>query len=1083
MKVKYIAYLVITLATSFESFSQETSYIDSLKFQLQESQDVSDSIRILCRLTWTIPEEYNEDVLQYGNLVLEKAKASTDSSLIADAYDAAAHAYLINEQKQEAKKLYKIALNIALRNNNSDRIAWSSYNLAKILKGEGNFAEMGIHAKRSYKHFKRLNNQRMAFDSYWLLTKLDENKYGDTLSQLIIEYLPNIPNEKDKIFYYIELSNLFNLSGKQNKAMYYVQLAMELAEKDENKKGIIKAYFAIADHFSNIQQNYAMAIKYLEKANEIVIKNNIKFKGDLYNRTGEIHRLMKNDSLANFYFNMALKEGEKNNHQHTKASAFMNLGDISYYKQKYNDALFYYLKCYETNCNVCPEITFHDVLLNIGNVYLFSNDLLNAQKYYQKSLILADSAKNERATCHSFQAFAKLYEKNGAFNKAIVFNLKAFSIAKKANFLEGQLACAESLSDLYSTIKNYKKAFDYSEKSKFLSDSLRERNEVDNLAKLETYFDFKNIQVQRELEKAKSNEEISKQKLYRNFFVIGFILIGIIGLAIFIGYRRKKRDNQLLYEQKLAIENMSKKVHDADQAKLQFFTNVSHEFKTPLTLIIGMTEKLRNSVNSNKQIEVIRKSSLKLLQLINNLLDLRKIDTSNMKLKVARGNIDEYLHGIIGSFENIAKQKKIILKYESKDKAVEGFFDSNKLEKIFSNLLSNALKYTNRNGHISISADKTDNGYLEITVADDGIGIQENEIKNIFNRFYRVSDSNNQGSGIGLALVKELIELHRGDIKVKSHDKGVSFIATIPISKKYYADNEIATKENEPNLWSFVDALDHEDNAVNEGESMSVSRGRAKKSILIVEDNYDLRRFIADIFVDNYVINEAKNGEEGYKMAQKQVPDLIISDIMMPIMSGIQLVDELKKNVATSHIPIILLTAKNDLATHLSSLEKGADDFISKPFDSIILKSRVENLFRLRKQMVERFSKQFQLQPREITIENADKKFLENTIEIIEANISNPNLNVELLAMELGVSRTQLYRKLNALTDYPPKHFIRIIRLKRAAQILEQGQNNMAEVMDATGFSNYSYFNNCFKDFFGKYPKEFVMVSVNGNLN
>jgi DNA-binding response OmpR family regulator len=291
----------------------------------------------------------------------------------------------------------------------------------------------------------------------------------------------------------------------------------------------------------------------------------------------------------------------------------------------------------------------------------------------------------------------------------------------------------------------------------------------------------------------------------------------------------------------------------------------------------------------------------------------------------------------------------------------------------------------------------------------------------------------------------------------------------------------MSNPEVESSNWNYADVLDIEGDNPDEKETSEPDPN--SKTILIVEDNADLRKFIAGIFSKEYEVIEAQDGLEGYKKSRAYVPDIIVSDIMMPNMSGLQLVDKLRSDITTSHIPIVLLTAKNDITTHINSFEKGVDDFISKPFDSSILKSRVENLLRLRKQLVEKFSKQFQLQPREISIENADQQFIQKAIEIIEKNMSNPNLNVDLLAMELGVSRTQLYRKLNALTDYPPKHFIRIIRLKRAAQILQQGQNNIAEVMDATGFSNYSYFNNCFKDFFGKYPKDYAVARVSGSLN
>lgn len=1073
----------IILASVLQIEAQKNPFLDSLRNQLPKCKTTADSVSVLCELAWGLEYAEKNETLKFGLLALEKIKNINDSSLIANAYDAAALGYRKQGELNKSKELYQISLDIGLRNNILFRIAWSSHHLGIINFEQGNIIEAEKHAFRSYNSFIENGDLNLASGTYWHFIKQGQKQYADTLSKLIISSLPKYKNEEDKVFVYLDLTGLYMLQEDKNKAMYYVQLAMELAEKYENIKGTIKAYYKIADYFNSIQKNYSMALTYYEKILELNKVRKVKNKGGIYSQIGDMHHLLGNDSLALVFFNKALDVGNETKHRHTMSSAYMKLGDVNYQNKNYKDALFYYQKCNATNCDVCPAIVFHDVLINIGNVFLFSKDFKNAEKYFQKSFELADSSNSKMAKCHSFQALATLYKHQGKLSHAIDFHNKALNIAKQDVYVKGQQKSAFELSTIYYNNKQFRKAYDYLQLSNILSDSIKNANEIDNLAKLETYFDFKKIQVERELEKTKANEDLAQEKMYRNFFVFGFILIGILGAVLYVGYRRKKKANFLLKEQKLEIENMAKKVHEADQAKLQFFTNISHEFKTPLTLIIGVAEKLKAELKNNKQLCAIRKNSLKLLQLVNHLLDLRKIDTANMNLKVKEGDINEFLKGIIASFENLAAQKQIAIKFEPKEKRVYAFFDHEKMEKIFSNLLSNALKFSRTNGWVLIQTNTLDNGYFEITVIDNGIGIQQKEIKNIFNRFYRVPGSNAEGSGIGLALAKELTELHKGSISVQSGKlNGASFKVSIPIDIQSYNDNELFAGDSESNTWNYVESLELEEE-VTENTLDSEKSKSSKKSILIVEDNNDLRKFIAEIFSDSYETLEAKDGREGVKIATELVPDIIISDVMMPNMSGIDLVSSLRTNIATSHIPIILLTAKNDIMTHLSSLKKGVDDFISKPFDSIVLKSRVENLLRLRQQMVEKFSKEFKLQPREIAIENADQKFLQKAIDVIEKHISNPNLNVELLAMELSVSRTQLYRKLNALTDYPPKHFIRVIRLKRAAQILKEGQNNIAEVMDATGFSNYSFFNNCFKDFHGKFPKEYAIASVSGSLN
>lgn len=1080
-KSRIIGVCIIFFSLSLNGYTQ-IPVTDSLRIELSSCTNASDSVRVLSRLTWNISESNISESVYYGKMAIKTAGRINDSSLIADAYDAAALAYRLEGNNRKAKEYYHQSLKIALRNNIEIKIAWSNYNLATIFIEEGNYARALPYAKNSFEYFLRMNNQKMASDPYWQLIGINPEVYTDTLISILNYYIPREPDETKKIFLYLELTNLHNLQGNRKQAMHHVQLAMELAEKLKNTKGIIKVYYQIADYFKNVQHNYTMALTYYQKIQELYQMQDIAIQGDVFIELGEMYRLTGNDSLALHYFNRALENGKKHKHRHTMASAYLKLGDVSYSKLHYGDALNYYLKCYETNCDVCPKIKFHDALINVGNVYLFSGDYENAEKYYRKSLQIADSALDERAQSYSWQAFAFLHEKHGNLNQAVHYSLKALNIAKEAQYLEGQYINTKKLSDLYGRLKNFKKAFQYLGESDVLKDSITKANEIDNLAQLETYFNFQNLQAQKELDKTKSYEEIRRQKIIRNFSIVGCLLIGIVGLLFYIGYRRKKIANKLLSEQKKEIENMSHKVHEADQAKLEFYTNVSHELKTPLTLIVGMTEKLKEVVKESSSLHLIRKNAIKLLLLVNHLLDLRKIDTSKMGLSVKEGELNTFLKGIISSFDNLIQQKCINIGFQTSESVCIAYFDHDKLEKVLSNLMSNAVKYTQKSGELKVTLNKRNDGYVEITVSDNGIGIPDNELIHIFERFYRISDNNNQGSGIGLALVKELVELHKGEIKVTSQKgNGSSFTVTLPAEKHFYAENEITTREDELSNQYYTEALDIENEVAYSTEPVEPSL--LKKTIMVVEDNADLRRYIAGIFQGEYEVFEAHDGLEGYHQSRNYVPDIIISDLMMPKLNGIQLVEKLRNDITTSHIPVVMLTAKNDIATHINSFEKGVDDFISKPFDSSILKSRVENLLRLRKQLAEKFSKQFQLQPREIIIEDADQKFLQKAIDIIEKNISDTNLNVELLAFELGVSRTQLYRKLNALTDYPPKHFIRIIRLKRAAQILQQGQNNIAEVMDATGFSNYAYFNNCFKDFFGKYPKDYGIVSVKGSLN
>jgi len=344
MSKKYFIGILFSILFFFQNSFAQYSNIDSLKREMPNCKNASDSVRIFCQLAWNLSYSNKNESIDFGRLALKTAKNISDSALIADAYDAAANSSWLNGEIAQAIKLYRTAMNIGIRHNIPGRIAWSSYNLASIFINEGNLKELETLALRGYKYFKQANNQSMAFSSYELLVKTNPVKYTDSLIQFIINYLPLVQNELDKMFYYIEITNLYNQSNNKKQAMYYVQLAMELAEKNKNSKGSIKAYFQIANYFKDIQHNYPMALTYLKKIQEEYKKTKYDDNGSIYGDIGEIYRLSGNSNLAMSYFNKALECGKKVNHRHSIASAYMELGDINYQQKNYNDALFYYIK-------------------------------------------------------------------------------------------------------------------------------------------------------------------------------------------------------------------------------------------------------------------------------------------------------------------------------------------------------------------------------------------------------------------------------------------------------------------------------------------------------------------------------------------------------------------------------------------------------------------------------------------------------------------------------------------------------------------------------------------------------------------
>ncbi len=524
----------------------------------------------------------------------------------------------------------------------------------------------------------------------------------------------------------------------------------------------------------------------------------------------------------------------------------------------------------------------------------------------------------------------------------------------------------------------------------------------------------------------------------------------------------------------------TEKLQELDKIKTNFFTNISHEFRTPLTLILGPLEKLMSENNNEfiqSQYTLIQKNANNLLKLINQLLDLSSIDAGKMKLNIERGDAIAFIKGIIASFNPLAEIKNIKLKFSSKLEQIDSYFDKDKLEKIISNLLSNALKFTYEKGEIfvSVSIDtENNNDVIEINVEDNGIGIPPNELKNIFDRFSKANNSSALGgTGIGLALVKELVELHNGSISVKSEiNKGTKFKISLPLKIEYSKASATPHASIEMNTDKIISEPVNE--AIGERELENKNNTDNVPLVLIVEDERDIRNFIKDNIGDKYKIIESPDGKDGIKKSIEYIPDIIISDIIMPGVDGIELCKNIKSDEKTSHIPIILLTAKSSVDNKLEGLETGADDYLTKPFNISELQVRVSNLINQRRKLRERFRKEILLEPKEIAVTSTDEKFLYRIANIIEKHISDYNFSVDSFANEAGMSRMQLHRKLNAVTGQSAGDYIRNYRLKRAAKLLEGKHGNIAEVAYDVGFNNPSYFSDCFKKMFGSLPSEYV---------
>ena len=543
---------------------------------------------------------------------------------------------------------------------------------------------------------------------------------------------------------------------------------------------------------------------------------------------------------------------------------------------------------------------------------------------------------------------------------------------------------------------------------------------------------------------------------------------------------------------KLKLEHLElEKVQEIDKVKTNFFANISHEFRTPITLILGPLKEMYNGTFKGDQkatLGVMMRNGRRLLRLINQLLDLSKLEVGKMSLQTSQSNLVQVLKEIASAHESSAKGKKIKFTLYFEVEELILFIDQEKIEKIFHNILSNAFKFTKENGEVILHLRVENNLQAVISIKDTGIGIPSHELDKVFDRFYQVDSSQTrdyEGSGLGMAVAKELVELHHGTISVESREGiGSTFIVRLPLGKEHLRKEEIIDADD------FITTKEDSQDLKEEGNIVTAESGIEKTTIpsehlpvlLVVEDNADMRRYICKTLSDQYQIIEAENGKTGVTLAKESVPDLIISDIMMPEMDGYKLCEIIKTNELTSHIPIILLTAKADRESKLTGLETGADDYLSKPFDADELKLIVRNRIEERRKMRERFAKEITLEPRQIAITSFDEKFLTRVLDIVEKYIGEENFSIDQLSREAGYSNMHFYRKIKALTGQTPSQFLRTIRLKRAAELLRKKSDNVTQIAYSVGFNSLSYFNKCFKEQFGVTPGQFAEESVKSKV-
>lgn len=556
------------------------------------------------------------------------------------------------------------------------------------------------------------------------------------------------------------------------------------------------------------------------------------------------------------------------------------------------------------------------------------------------------------------------------------------------------------------------------------------------------------------------NPHRPEDRLFSHYFLGFFIFVSFIFFILYYFTTQLEKSKR----------KEKKRIKELDELKTKFYTHIAHEFRTPLSIIMGMVDQMKN--NPSKWLDeghyIVKRNSKNLINLTNQLLDLSKLEAHSMPLNMIQDDLVLYVQYLVESFHSLAEVKKIKLKFTSNPKELWMDFDPDKIRDIISNLLSNAIKFTPHGGSVKIRLDVTEQNQLEIMVKDTGIGIPKEQLHKVFDRYFQAKnhlDTLQEGSGLGLALTKEFVKLLNGTINVSSTiNKGSTFTIQLPITKNA---NEVQ--------WPYSTEILHPNiNNLQKENNKRVSNDQLK--LLVVEDNVDVIRYLESLLAKNYQIETAHNGFEGLTKALEIIPDLIISDVMMPVMDGFGLCKQLKENMRTSHIPIVLLTARFDTESRMEGLKTGADAYLSKPFNREELFIRIENLIELRKKLQIRFKSLTDQKSNSFNLENLyfnkEDLFMQKVQKVLESNLSDEEFGIEELCQSLAMSRAQLYRKFAALTDTTVYSFIQKLKLKKAKELLLTTNLNVTEVAYDTGFKNLAHFSRLFSKEFGHAPSK-----------
>ncbi len=864
-------------------------------------------------------------------------------------------------------------------------------------------------------------------------------------------------------------SILFRQREDYDLAVEYGLEALETATEISDIKLMILCSTGLGNTYSSDNQLH-QALKYYLKVDSIVSQNpdhrhtannatNLYNIGRIYDDIGNFEKSIEEFSRAKDIFSSV-------NHQYGVAVSMSGIGRAQSAIGLYAEAEYNYLDAYDYfSSNQNRPSTIY-VANELARLYFLTDRNEQAFPYLQKAIALCREIGERDYLAQSLSYMAQYYLNSKKADKAIEYAGKSEQLALELQDIDRLSGALEIMYRAYKEKGDFENAYHRLIHHKKLADSLREIKAARTVEELEARYNA--TKKEQEIVLLQAQKELSERraKNQRNNYITGISILGLLLIALFILYKNKQKTHNRLRQ----LEAM----------KSRFFANITHEFRTPLTLISGpilrqLSKENLTSAEKN-DLGLVKRNSDRLLELINQLLELSKIEGGSRALAVSEGNLSLLIENLIEVFSYQAQEKNILMEQQvSSMEAV--WFDRDVIEKIISNLMSNAVKYCPDGGLVSLVARKTGGG-VEFLISNTSETTSEEDLESIFTRFHQ-GNIYSDGVGIGLSLVKELVFLCRGSIKASRTGKGlIQFKVILPIEKSAYKAMELKHSA-EGSIYQAPEPAGSLPLSTN-GESGPEDTNDAA-ILLLVDDNKEVRYFVKSLLQEQYQIIEAENGKVGIDKAIAHIPDIIISDIMMPVTDGTVLCETLKKDQRTCHIPVILLTAKAGEEHEIKGLQTGADAYLTKPFSSDKLKAVMTQLLETRALLRKHFSQEVILQPSEIEVSSYEQIFLDRLQNVLDEELTNSEFNAERFSVAIGMSRMQLHRKLKALTGFSTSEFIKEQRLKLASKLLKKSNINISDIGYLVGFNQHAYFSTCFKESFGVSPTEYVKQQFDKN--